>query len=763
MLQRLSAWCYDHRWIVLAIWVFAFFGTSAAASAAGDGWSQAFKLQGADSYEALKIIEERFPEQAGASGDVVFGSDLDYQDPAVRPRLEAVFADVAALPGVTEVVTPYDEGRGARLVAGPDAGDAAGRIGFAQIQFVDDFDAVPAETLAEMRTLADDASTDGLQVELGGDVFAEQGPPGTSELIGIFAAILILLVAFGSVLAMGLPIMTALFGLGIGVSLVSITAHVTSVPEFATQLAAMIGIGVGIDYALFIVTRYREGLSLGLEPRQAVVTSIDTAGRAVLFAGTTVVISLASMLLIGIEFVGGLGVSAALVVLVTMFTSITLLPAVLGFVGRTIDRFSLPGVKNRAAGDGRGFWYRWSRTLQRNPWPAALGGLAVLLLLAVPVLSMRLGFTDAGNRPEGDTTREAYDLKAQAFGPGSSAPLLVVATLPDGTEIQPLVEGMDGGPAIVPALAPLIEAVGADDGVAGVDPFVVVNPDGDVALLQVVPTTSGQDAATIDTLNRLRGDVIPAAVGDAGIEVHVGGITALFEDMSVQLQERLPVFIGAVLLLSFLLLMVVFRSILVPIKAVIMNLLSIGAAYGIIVAIFQWGWGADAIGIGRNGPIESFLPMMMFAILFGLSMDYEVFLLTRIKEEYDRTGDNGLAVADGLSATARVITAAALIMVTVFGSFIFGDERVIKMFGIGLAVAILIDATIVRMVLVPATMELLGDANWWFPKWLQWLPKVHVEGTAHSIETLHPEALDLTGFDSDADDAGEREPVGSGR
>jgi len=777
VLQRLSAWCYDHRRIVLLLWVVAFVGSAAGAGAAGSGWSQEFRLDGADSYEAFRIIDERFPSQSGASGEVVFASEADYQDPVVRAELEALFTAVAALDGVSEVVTPYDEGRGPRLVAGPDAGDAAGRIGVAQVQFDEGFGEVPEETLAAMHALADEASSDVLRIELGGDVFAEQGPPGTSEVIGLIAAVFILLIAFGSVLAMGLPILSALFGLGIGISLVGITAHVISVPEFATQLAAMIGIGVGIDYALFIVTRYREGLALGLEPRHAVITAIDTAGRAVLFAGTTVVISLTGMLLIGIEFVGGLGVAAALVVLVTMCISITLLPAILGFVGRTIDRFSLPGVKKRAAGGGRGFWYRWSRTLQRYPWPAALAGLIVLLAMAMPVLTMRLGFTDAGNRAVGDTTRDAYDLKVEAFGPGSSAPLLVVATLPAGTDIQLLVPGATGGPALVPALVPLIDAIGADEGVANVDPFVIVNPDGDVALLTVVPTTSGQDTTTLDTLDRLRGEVIPGAIG-SDIEVHVGGITALFEDMSVQLQERLPVFIGVVLLLSFLLLMVVFRSILVPIKAVIMNLLSIGAAYGLVVAIFQWGWGADLLGIGREGPIESFLPMMMFAILFGLSMDYEVFLLTRIKEEYDRTGDNSLAVADGLSATARVITAAALIMVTVFGSFIFGDERVIKMFGIGLAAAILIDATIVRMVLVPATMELLGDANWWFPKWLRWLPQLHVEGTAHSIEVLHPDAASIatTTADEEArgdidegvgrgdaeDDAGEREPVGTG-
>ena len=642
--------------------------------------------------------------------------------------LESLFADVEALDEVEAVITPY-EPEGAFQVA-PPSSEAAGTIGYATIQFTDGWSDLSEDTTAGVEALVDDLEVDGIVVELGGDVFADQEPPGTSELFGLVAAVFILLIAFGSVVAMGLPIGTALFGLAVGFGAVSLISHVVSVPEFATQLAAMIGIGVGIDYALFIVTRYRQGLANGLEPYDAVLAAVDTAGRAVLFAGTTVVISLAGMLLIGIEFVGGLGVAAASVVLVTMLTSITLLPALLGFAGRAIDKLSLPGATKRAEGGRHGVWYRWSRTLQRNPWPAAIIGFVVLLAMSLPVLSMQFGFTDAGNRAESDTTRRAYDLKAEAFGEGSSAPLIMVATLPEGTTTE--------------SLAPVQEAIGADPGVAAVMP-ATANPDGDVAIFPVIPTTSGQDPATIRTIERLRTDVIPGAEVD-GVEVMIGGTTALFEDMSQKLQERLPVFIGVVLGLSFLLLLVVFRSVLVPIKAVIMNLLSIGAAYGLIVAIFQWGWGADLVGIGREGPIESFLPMMMFAILFGLSMDYEVFLLSRIKEEFDRTGDNSLAVADGLSATARVITAAALIMVTVFGSFILSDERVIKMFGIGLAAAILIDATIVRMVLVPATMELLGKTNWWFPRWLQWLPKIHVEGSAEDIEatSVHDEpAIDL--------------------
>ena len=717
MLISLARFCYRRRWLVVAAWVVVFIGVQAAVGAVGDAYSQEFELEGAESYEAFTIIEERFAERAGAEGEIVFSADAGLADAEVEARLETLFDDVEALGQVELVIGPYDL-EGAQQVA-PPGSPVEGRVGYATIQFREGWGSLDDAVLVEIEDLAEAAATDDLQVELGGDVFAEQEPPGTSELAGLIAAVFILLVAFGSVVAMGLPIGTALFGLAVGFGLVGLISNLVSVPEFSTQLAAMIGIGVGIDYALFIVTRYRQGLANGLEPERSVVAAIDTAGRAVIFAGITVVISLAGMLLIGIEFVGGLGVSAASVVLVTMLTSVTLLPALLGFAGRSIDRLSLPGAKRRAEGGRHGFWYRWSRTLQAHPWPAAIVGLVALLALSAPVLSMQFGFTDAGNRPESDTTRRAYDLKASAFGQGSSAPLLLVAELPDGGGLE--------------VLDPVAEQVMADPGVRFVLP-AQANDDGDVALMVALPETDAQDPETVSTIERLRTEVLPAATDGTGAVVMVSGTTALFEDMSIKLQERLPVFIGVVLGLSFLLLLVVFRSVLVPVKAVIMNLLSIGAAYGLIVAIFQWGWFGDLVGIGRPGPIESFLPMMMFAILFGLSMDYEVFLLSRIKEEFDRTGDNGLAVADGLSATARVITAAALIMVTVFGSFIFSDERVVKMFGIGLAAAIFIDATVVRMVLVPATMELMGRANWWFPRWLSWLPVVHVEGSAEDIE-----------------------------
>ncbi len=708
MLSRLATSCYRRRRWILLIWVAGLVGISMLSNAAGKAFSQEISLDGSDSQQAFDVLEERFPGRSGLTGDVVFKAEAGITDPAVRERLSALFERIRAVDGVTDVRTPYEGPMAAAQIS------PTGTIGYAIVQFGGkSSNDVARSTIAEIARAVDESRTTGLQVELGGFLFQEQEPPGT-EAIGLLAAVVILLVAFGSVLAMGLPIATALFGIGVGFGVVNLLAHVTSVPSFATQLAAMIGIGVGIDYALFIVTRYRQALAEGSEPESAVVTAIDTAGRAVLFAGCTVVISLAGMLLIGIDFVQGLGLAAASVVAVTMVASVTLLPAILGFVGRNIDRLSIPGLGRRAHGSRQGFWFRWSRFLQRHPWPSAVLGLLLLVAMALPVFSMRLGSSDESNLPETMTVRRAYDLKAEGFGAGASGPLLLVAELPS--------------PAQSPeTMVRLVEAVRAVPGVAQVAP-PMPNPSGDAAIIQVIPTTSSQDEATIELIERLRSEVLPAATAGTGVTVHVGGVTALFEDLAVQLQKRLPVFIAVVLALSFLLLLMVFRSVLVPVKAVLMNLLSIGAAYGVVVAVFQWGWGASALGVGKEGPIESFLPMMMFAILFGLSMDYEVFLLSRIKEEYDQTGDNSLAVADGLRATARVITAAALIMVTVFGSFMFGPQRVVKEFGLGLAIAVLIDATIVRMILVPATMELLGRTNWWFPRWLGWLPEVHIEG-----------------------------------
>jgi RND superfamily putative drug exporter len=542
-------------------------------------------------------------------------------------------------------------------------------------------------------------------------MFTDQSQPA-SEAIGILAAVVILLLAFGSLLAMGMPIMTALFGIGIGLACVNLLARVLDVPSFAPQVAALIGIGVGIDYALFISTRYREALHEGRNPEQAVVHAIDSSGRAVLFAGGTVVISLLGLFFIGVPFIRGLAVGATLAVLFVMAAAVTLLPAVLGFAGYTIDRFALPGAR-RPRDVEHSFWTRWSRTLQARPWPAAVIGLVILVVLALPFFSLRLGVADAGNDPTSFTTRRAYDLLTQGFGPGFNGPLLLTSEL--------------RSPQDSAAMARLGATIARDPDVAQVSP-PVTSPNGRGSLLQVIAKGSPQDQSTTELVHRLRDVTVPHATRGSTLDVHVGGQTAVGVDLADTVGQRLPYMFLAILVLSFVLLMLVFRSLLVPLKAVIMNLLSIGAAYGVIVAIFQWGWLKNLVAIGKEGPIEAWVPMMLFAIVFGLSMDYEVFLLSRIKEEYDRTHDNATAVAHGLAKTARLITAAAAVMICVFGSFVLSDLRVLKLVGLGLAFAVFIDATVVRLVLVPATMELLGDRNWWLPKALAWLPRIQIEG-----------------------------------
>ena len=731
MLQRLARTTYRRRWFVLGGWVALLVGLFALVSSVGGDFRTSFELPGSESQEAFELLEERgFSDRAGERGQIVYETDAGVDDPEVQAAMEEVFADVDAEVEGVSVVSPYSEA-GARQIS------EDGTIAYAELNFEDrtyeDYQPIADEIVA----IVEPVDVEGLQVELGGDIFIEEFEPG-SEQIGLLGAVIILLIAFGSVLAMGLPIMTALFGIGTGIALVQLLARFVDMPDFTTQSVLMIGIGVGIDYALFIVTRYRQSLKEGMEPEAAVVRAMDTSGRAVLFAGSTVIVSMLGLLLIGLDMIRGVAFAIVLGVLMTMLASVTLLPAVLGFVGRNIDKLGLPHRHRAEETERESFWHRWSRVIQRRPWPAFIAGFVVLLVLAIPALDLRLGFSDAGNRPTSDTTRQAYDMLAEGFGPGFNGSLTVVADLPDGADDMA-------------AFDSLTAELNQTDGVA----FVTepqTNEAGDTAIIQVFPTTAPQDEATEDLVHEMRNDMVPVAVEGTSAEIYVTGLPAAVVDFSDYIADRLPIFIGAVLLLSFVLLMVVFRSILVPIKAVVMNLLSIGAAYGAMVAVFQWGWGSELFGIGRAGPIEAWAPMFMFAVVFGLSMDYEVFLLSRIREDYDRTGDNALAVADGLAATARVITAAAAIMVVVFGSFVLGSDRALKLFGFGLAVAVFVDATIVRLILVPATMELLGDKNWWLPRWLdRILPQIKVD------------SHDAVADDAEADEAGEeRVPVGTG-
>lgn len=751
LLARLARGCVRHRWIVIGAWFALLVIVNMAAGAVGPDFRTDFSQPDSESKQVRVALEAANPDRAGFTAQIVARSERGFDDPQVRSTLENIY-DYTTSKGDITLTSPYDS---------PKQISKDGAIAFAQLDIRDN------RTFPELQDVGteiidygnDLANVDGLTVEYGGDLFAEFAMP-ESEAYGLLAAVVILILAFGSVLAMGLPIGTALFGLGIASALVSLGSNVMSMPEFTTPMVAMIGIGVGIDYALFIVTRYRENLDAGVSVEDSVVAALDSSGRAVLFAGLTVIISLMGLFLIGLNFVQGVAAAASVGVLLMMAASLTLLPALLGWVGTRIHQTTwaalgsigltvLAALVGIATGQGpvflgglalaivffiasfaikplrrhvpnrverakeQRFWYRWSRLIQRRPWRSAIGAVVVLLILAIPLLSIRMGFGDYGNFPEDVTVRRAYDLIAEGFGPGTNGPLFI------------MIEGDTAGDQ--QAVGAFANSINKADNVA----FTVPTPINDsLALMIVYPKSAPQDAETAALVRNLRNDIIPAT----GISAKVGGVTAGSTDFSAYLGSRMPVLIGAVLMLSFLLLMLVFRSILVPLKAVIMNLLSIGAAYGVIVAIFQWGWGRELIGVDKAGPIDPWIPMFMFAIVFGLSMDYEVFLLSRVKEEYDRTKNNAAAVADGLAATARVITAAALIMFCVFGAFSLGDDRALKLFGLGLAIAVLFDATIVRMVLVPATMELLGDRNWWIPKWLdRILPTIDVEG-------LHTEA-----------------------
>lgn len=707
MLRNTARFCYRQRWATLGIWILILVGAFAVSGLFGGETRTEFSLPGSETQAAVEVLESAgFSTRAGIQGQIVFEAENGVMDPAVQGPMEQLFARIEAEVHDVSVVSPYSP-EGARQIT-PDGTIAYAELNFAE-RNIEDYTAA-AEQIREIR---DEIVVPGAQVELGGEIFAEFSEP-SSEIIGVIAAIFILLVAFGSLLAMGLPIVTALFGVGTSVALVGLVARLIAVPDFTTAVAAMIGIGVGIDYALLIITRFRQGLRDGLEPEAAVLRAIDTAGRSVMFAGITVVISVMGLLLLNLDTFRAVAAAAALAVLTTMLASVTLLPALLGFARERIDKLGLPH-RRQAEGKARdGMWQRWSHVIQRRPWPPLLAALALLLILTVPILDLRLGFNDAGSRATTDTTRRAYDLLSEGFGPGFNSPIILVAELPGGAADLGTFEALTGGLNDAP-------------GVAYASP-PQPNEDGTAAISIVVPTTSPQDPATTDLVHRLRSEHIPPATAGTTANVLVGGAPAGVVDFVDYSAVRMPIFIGGVLLLSFLLLMAVFRSVLVVVKAIIMNLLSLGASFGVIVAVFQWGWARELVGIGQPGPIEAWAPLMIFAIVFGLSMDYEVFLLSRIKEEYDRTGDNANAVASGLASTARVITAAAAIMICVFGSFVLSGEHALKLLGFGMAVAIFVDATIVRLVVVPATMELLGDRNWWLPGWLKKaLPNITVE------------------------------------
>ncbi len=698
-LGRLAGWCVDHRRRVLLVWIAAIVLVTVFAQSMGSRFESTFDAGNSPSQQVRNLLAARFPEAAGTTADVVISTPGPVSSVPARARTDAMVAALARDAHVSRVESPF---AGATHQISAD-----GHTAFAVVQFDQDQSTLPDSAVRAVIRTAQSFARPGFRVELGGAPISQvvTAAPGASEGVGITGAMLIMLIAFGSVVAMGLPVLTALFGIAIGFAIEDLVSHLLSVPVFAPEMLAMIGLGVGIDYALFIVTRYRQGLFEGRDPRSAVVTSLATSGRAVLFAGTTVVISLLGLFVLQLPFLQGLAVGTIAAVVLVMAAALTLLPALLGFAGSAIDRMHVPGLLQTGATPApHSFWFRWSRMIQRRAWLSAALALVALVALALPLFSMRMAFTDSGNDPTSLTTRQAFDLLAEGFGPGFNGPLVVATPLPPSSGTAEL-DRLD-------------RAVRATPGVAFATP-VEVSADKGAAVLIVYPTTSPQSSQTSDLVTRLRTSVVPRATAGSGLHPLVGGETAASVDASAYLTHRLVWVIGAVVLLAFLLLMAVFRSVVIPLKAAVMNLLSVGAAYGVIVAVFQWGWGGSVVGIGRTGPIDPWIPLMMFTILFGLSMDYEVFLLSRIREEWRRSGDNSQSVADGLANTARVITAAAAIMICVFGSFVIGDPlRVLKVFGLGLAASIFIDATLVRLVLVPSVMELLGSANWYMPPWL---------------------------------------------
>jgi putative drug exporter of the RND superfamily len=727
MLGGLVRWSYDRRRRVVVLWIGALVAASVLAGVAGGDNTLDFTVPGSDSAEAVELLQERFPRFAGGTVDVVYTEAEGVTGPDTVARIDALARDLA---GVDHVVAAEH---------GPVSAD--GSTGLIRVRFDLAAQQLPTEPVERVMALAGEAAGDGLRIELGGFPIerVERSETG-SEMVGLVAALLILLVAFGSALAAGLPLVIAGFGLGVALGGVGLMANVVDVPDFGVQIATMIGIGVGIDYALFIVTRYRSALAEGHPPRQAVVIAGSTAGRAVVFAGSTVVISIFGLVLLGREYLWGVALATSLAVSMVVFASVTALPALLGFAGHSIDRMRLPWFRHDVDGRRTLSW-RWSRLVQRRPLAAGLVALAVLLALAAPATGLRFGMPDAGNGSTDLTSRRAYDLIKDGFGPGANGPLLVAVDLRSATA------NTDAGSA-ARTVERIAAAVQATHGVAAVLP-PAFNDAGDAAVLTVIPTTGPQDEATEGVVHTLRDQVLPDAMGSTGADASVGGLTAAFIDDSEDTAGKLPLIIGGVVVLSFLLLMSVFRSIPVALKAAAMNLLSIGAAYGVMALAAGGGWLGELVGIEDATPVPAWLPMTMFAVLFGLSMDYEVFLLSRVREEYVRSGDNRRAVADGLASTARVITAAAAIMVTVFGAFVLEDAVFLKLAGLGLATAVFVDATVVRLVLVPATMELLGDRNWWLPRWLdRLLPHVNV-GCAPTNPGLAPDATNSSRAERD--------------
>ncbi|MFE0511373.1 MMPL family transporter [Streptomyces sp. NPDC058964] len=711
-MAALARWCVRHRLLAVVLWLLAFGGVTAAAAVTGSAYSTDYEVPGTESGRAAQLLRDGFPGLGGDTDTVVWhttsGTVRAFD---VQQTMTRTLDEIADLPGVSSVTSPYDGSSGRRI-------SHDGHTAYATVVL-----ARPAEDMSksEARAVvraAKAAETDGLRVELGGSAIGltESSSGHVAEAVGVVVAAVVLFLAFGSLAASLLPIATALVSVGTAYATTVLLGHAMTVADFAPMLGMLIGLGVGIDYALFIVTRHRRGLKRGLTVTEAVTNAVATTGRAVVFAGATVCIALLGMLILRLSFLNGVAIAASSTVVLTVAASVTLLPALLSWTGpRALSRRE----RRRLAEHGpqpelpTGLAARWSAFVERHPKLLGSVAVAVVAVLALPTLSLRLGTSDQGNDPRTSTTRQAYDLLAEGFGPGVNGPLTLVTRV-DGAADRLALDTLD-------------TTLRYTEGVASASP-ARYDTGGDTAFLTVVPGSAPQSQRTSDLVDRLRTDVLPRAETGTSLDLHVGGVTAGYDDFADVIVGKLPLFVAAVIGLGCLLLLLAFRSLGIPLKAAVMNLAAVAAAFGIVVAVFQWGWGSELLGLGRAGPIEPFLPVIMVSVLFGLSMDYQVFLVSRMYEEWLETGDNRRAVRVGLAETSRVINSAAVIMISVFLAFVLSGDRVIAMFGIALASAVALDAFVLRTLLVPALMHLLGGANWWLPRRLdRRMPRISIE------------------------------------
>lgn len=720
-MKSLARLCVRHRWMVLGAWIVLFIGLNVASFSVGSDYSNTFSFPGTNSVHALTLLQSGFKAKSGDVDQIVF--NVTEGTLASHERsIDATLAKVAKLPEVTVVTSPFCPASSASSCAGAAQMSKNGKIAFATVNFFKQAQYLKKSDVQGVVNVAETLRSSALQVNFGGNAFGQLTSPTGSpdEGVGLLATAVVLFLAFGSLFAMLLPLGVALFAIGIATAATTLLSHGLSIATFAPILGSLIGLGVGIDYALFIVTRSRQNLKQGMSVEDAIITAIDTSGRAVLFAGATVCVALLGMLILGFSFLVGLGAAAALTVFITMMASLTLLPSLLAFQKmRVLSRKERRKLTSNGPEKAlvQGPWQRWADFVGRRPRTLSVLAILAIVILSIPVFSLHLGLSDQSSDPAGSTTRLAYDEVAQGFGPGFNGPLSVVGSIHNGADkaaMQKLDNILQGKP-----------------GIAKVSP-VIFSPQGTVALISVVATTSPQDSRTSQLITTLRDRYIPGVTAASHTEIFVGGQTALSNDFSNVLDSKIPLFIAVIVILGCLLLMVAFRSVLIPLTAAIMNLLAVGASFGLVVAVFQWGWGSSLIGSG-TGPVESFLPIIMIAILFGLSMDYQVFLVSRMHEEWVNTGDNEGAIIHGQANTGRVISAAAGVMICVFLAFAVGGQRIIAEFGIGLGGAVLLDAFILRTVLVPSLMHFFGKANWWMPKWLnRAVPHLAVEASEQS-------------------------------